>query len=121
MRLFDPQMGHDYTQKKRKTTRNLFCLGKFLIRVTVVAEKNKKLFCKKLSGPLPAKPLKLDRHGLAYLKRNKMTIIFCSAQILIRLIVISEKAKNDFAKKFRPPSGQTSQHRSKRITLFEAE
>ena len=68
-----------------------------------------------------ARPVNLDRHGLAYLKRNNMTIIFCLAQILIRLIVISEKAKNDFAKNFRAPTGQTIKARSARISLFEAE
>ena len=51
VRLFDPQMGHDYTQKKRKTTRNLFCLGNFLIRVTVVAEKTKNNFAKNFRAP----------------------------------------------------------------------
>ena len=40
--------------------------------------KSKKRFCKKFSGPLAARPVNIDRNGLHYLKRNKITNIFYS-------------------------------------------
>ena len=40
--------------------------------------KRKKRFCKKLSGPLAARPVNIDLNGLHYLKRNKISIIFYS-------------------------------------------
>ena len=35
-------------------------------------------FAKQLSGPLAARLVNLDRHGLPYLKRNEIMIIFYS-------------------------------------------
>ena len=68
-----------------------------------IRRKNKKRFCKKLSGPLPAKPLKLDRHGLAYLKRNKITIIFLFRTNFNPVDRYLRKSKKRFCKKNSGP------------------
>jgi hypothetical protein len=62
-------------------------------------------------GPLVTKPVNLDRHGLAYLKRNKIPIIFQSTLILIAIL----------QKTLRFPSDQIIQPRLAMIGLFEAE
>jgi hypothetical protein len=57
-----------------KTTRNIFCSHTNFDRIDHFWKRTKKQFDE--WGPLATKPFNLDRQALAYLKLNKITIIF---------------------------------------------